>query len=172
MFEQVRKPAAPRRLETESDLVVATHGNHCRRGVRCDHHVQAICQFGAFNPNLESIQAQPPVTFAFEFFAQKSFSNSANIPAASCESTRAARRLSTAYARANSSGDSRSASKCARTTLKSPRESGPVHAARAPSRSKLSRTWRVKVNNARTASLRFIPSETSNYVAASSTAST
>src|SRR5438093_2369958 len=107
----MRKPAAPLRFEPESDFVVKGHGNHRRRSVWRDYHVQAICQLGAFDSNLESFHALPPVAFALVIIFTELFSNSAKVPAVSCARTRAARRLSASYACAISIGDSRRACK-------------------------------------------------------------
>ncbi len=94
VFEEVGKAAASLWFEPESDLVVHTHGDHRRGGIRSNHHVQAICQLGIFYPNLESFHEFPPVAIALDFTSNELFSKSASIAAGSWESTRAARRLS------------------------------------------------------------------------------
>ena len=91
VFEEMRKPAASLRFEPEANFVVNGHGDHRSRCVRCDHHVQAICQFGAFDSNLESFHEPPPVAFAFEISPKELLSSSLNTLVASSASARAAR---------------------------------------------------------------------------------
>src|SRR6266849_6138628 len=108
MFKQVRKPATPLRFEPESNFVIDADGDYWRGGIRSDHYVQSIYQFGTFHLDVESFHAFPPITLAFGFSSTELFSSSANIPAESCGSTRAARRFSASYACAKSCGNSRS----------------------------------------------------------------
>src|SRR5205814_8575881 len=113
VLEDMRKLAASLRVEPESNIVVNGHCDHMSRCVRCDHHVQAICQFGAFDSNLESFHEPPPVAFAFEISPKELLSSSLNTPVASSASARAARLFSTSYASTNSFGERRRACKCA-----------------------------------------------------------